>query len=89
MPESMPKTMQTFVRPHKTIAALLFLLIGIQCSLSGAAENDFSELAYDDAGEFNFVRVQFDTYYGGGYGYDLGLSISLMPISIFYVAFLD
>ena len=65
----MPETMLTFARPHKVIAALLFLFVGIQCSLSGAAEDDFSELAYDDAGEFNFVRVQFDTYFGGGYGY--------------------
>ncbi len=23
---------------------------------------------YDEAGEFNFVRVQFDSYYGGGFG---------------------
>ncbi len=67
--ESMPETMLTFARSHKTIAALLFLFVGIQCSLSAAAEDDFSELAYDNAGEFNFVRVQFDTYYGGGYGY--------------------
>lgn len=65
----MPETMLTFARSHKTIAALLFLFVGIQCSLSAAAEDDFSELAYDNAGEFNFVRVQFDTYYGGGYGY--------------------
>ena len=84
----MPETMLTFARPHKAIAALLFLFVGVQCSLSGAAEDDFSELAYDDAGEFNFVRVQFDTYYGGGYVMALGLSISLMRISIFYAVFL-
>ncbi|CAN0377523.1 MAG: DUF4159 domain-containing protein [Pseudohongiellaceae bacterium] len=27
------------------------------------------DLDYDQAGEFNFVRVQFDSYYGGGMGY--------------------
>ena len=88
----MPETMLTFARSHKKIVALLFLFVGIQCSLSAAAaaaaEDDFSELVYDNAGEFNFVRVQFDTYYGGGYGYALGLSISPMQISIFYAAFL-
>ena len=61
--------MLSFARPHNTIVALFVLLVGIQCSLSSAAEDDFAELAYDGAGEFNFVRVQFDTYYGGGYGY--------------------
>jgi hypothetical protein len=65
----MSETMLPFARPHKAIAALLFLFAGIQGGLSSAAESDFSELAYDGAGEFNFVRVQFDTYYGGGYGY--------------------
>ena len=28
-----------------------------------------SELVYDEGGEFNFVRVQFDTYYGQGFGF--------------------
>ena len=69
----MSKTMFSFARPPKAIAALFFFLAGIQCGLASAAENDFSELVYDDAGEFNFVRVQFDTYYGGGYGYGLSL----------------
>ena len=27
------------------------------------------DLAYDEGGEFNFVRVQFDTYYGQGFGF--------------------
>ena len=30
--------------------------------------NMTSELVYDEGGEFNFVRVQFDTYYGQGFG---------------------
>ena len=28
-----------------------------------------TELGYDEGGEFNFVRVQFDTYYGQGFGF--------------------
>ncbi len=28
-----------------------------------------SDLAYDEGGEFNFVRVRFDTYYGQGFGF--------------------
>lgn len=37
--------------------------------ISGASDEIY-DLGYDDAGEFNFVRVQFDTYYGGGgFGY--------------------
>ncbi len=27
------------------------------------------DLGGEDSGEFNFVRVQFDTYWGGGFGY--------------------
>ena len=27
------------------------------------------DLTYDEGGEFNFVRVQFDTYYGQGFGF--------------------
>ncbi|MFM1895530.1 MAG: hypothetical protein RLZZ385_604 [Pseudomonadota bacterium] len=37
---------------------------------SGAvtAQIDPHAPAYDQGGEFNFVRVQFDSYYGGGFG---------------------
>ncbi len=38
-------------------------------SLGGAASGQSLEIDYDDAGEFNFVRVQFDTYYDRGSGY--------------------
>ena len=31
-------------------------------------DNEVRDLEYDEAGEFNFVRVQFDTYYGQGFG---------------------
>ena len=61
--------MSSFARLNKAFMPLLFLFASIQCGMSIAADNDFAELDYDGAGEFNFVRVQFDTYYGGGYGY--------------------
>ena len=35
----------------------------------GGTDADVYDLGYDEAGEFNFVRVQFDSYYGGGFGY--------------------
>lgn len=35
----------------------------------GGADADVYDLGYDEAGEFNFVRVQFDSYYSGGFGY--------------------
>ncbi len=31
--------------------------------------SELESLAYDVGGEFNFVRVQFDSYYGGGMGF--------------------
>lgn len=38
--------------------------------MSSAASNPQLQLDYDEAGEFNFVRVQFDSYFGGmGMGY--------------------
>lgn len=37
--------------------------------LGGGAFGQSPEIDYDNAGEFNFVRVQFDTYYGRGFGY--------------------
>ena len=38
-------------------------------ALAGAAAGQSPEIDYDSAGEFNFVRVQFDTYHGRGFGY--------------------
>ena len=49
----------------KSIQALLLLAI-----LSTTAQGqvpDLTSLDYDRGGEFNFVRVQFDTYYGRGF----------------------
>ena len=34
-----------------------------------SSQNPIYDLGYDEGGEFNFVRVQFDTYYGRGFGY--------------------
>ncbi|MCI5108104.1 MAG: DUF4159 domain-containing protein [Pseudomonadales bacterium] len=56
--------------------SLLLLLMGLALPLqaqvfpqSGNSRSSFDSLDYDVAGEFNFVRVQFDSYYGGGMGY--------------------
>lgn len=63
------------------LSSFTTLLLGCLVTLSasaqvypqiGGADDDIYDLGYDEAGEFNFVRVQFDTYYGrglGGYGY--------------------
>jgi hypothetical protein len=37
-------------------------------SIAGT-DADVYDLGVEDSGEFNFVRVQFDTYWGGGFGY--------------------
>lgn len=34
-----------------------------------SANAALESLGYDEGGEFNFVRVQFDSYYGGGMGF--------------------
>ena len=34
-----------------------------------SSQDPIYDLGYDEGGEFNFVRVQFDTYYGRGFGY--------------------
>ena len=60
--------MPLFAKPH-TLITTIALLLGSLSMAAFAAEDDLTELVYDDAGEFNFVRVQFDTYYGGGFGY--------------------
>ncbi|MFT4862796.1 MAG: hypothetical protein ACI95C_002020 [Pseudohongiellaceae bacterium] len=43
------------------------LLLSISSSVI-AADNDFP-IEVDEGGEFNFVRVQFDSYFGRGFGY--------------------
>ena len=35
----------------------------------GGSESSVYDLAEEELGEFNFVRVQYDTYWGGGFGY--------------------
>lgn len=48
------------------------LLLGaaVQAQPRGMPTQDpIYELDYDAGGEFNFARVQFDSYFGGGYGY--------------------
>ena len=52
---------------------LLSLLPGLGAaqvfpSIAGT-DADVYDLGVEDSGEFNFVRVQFDTYWGGGFGY--------------------
>ena len=55
------------------IVRLVFRRLLLVMSLTGAASSAIGQIdphapAYDAGGEFNFVRVQFDTYYGGGFG---------------------
>ena len=35
----------------------------------GGSESSVYDLVEEELGEFNFVRVQYDTYWGGGFGY--------------------
>ncbi|HJO10829.1 MAG TPA: hypothetical protein QGI39_02180, partial [Gammaproteobacteria bacterium] len=49
----------------KSIYALL-LLAALSTTALGQVP-DLTSLDYDRGGEFNFVRVQFDTYYGRGF----------------------
>ena len=44
-------------------------IIALVIVLGGGAFGQSPEIDYDNASEFNFVRVQFDTYYGRGFGY--------------------
>tara|TARA_R110002167_G_scaffold344363_2_gene553791 strand:- start:47827 stop:48603 length:777 start_codon:yes stop_codon:yes gene_type:complete len=51
---------------ERLLACLLALSIG---SSAAVAQNTIMDIEYDPAGEFNFVRVQFDTYGArGGFG---------------------
>lgn len=64
-------------RPNKFVArSMLFLILLVMFSAAQSfaqvrsfVEDEINDLGYDEGGEFNFVRVQFDTYYGRGYGY--------------------
>ena len=49
---------------NKLIALISFTLIGI--IHNAAAQEDNPDL-YDIAGEFAFVRIQYDSYYDGGW----------------------
>ena len=59
---------------NKLASGLLILLLTapalaqVYPQISGN-QDPIYDLGYDEAGEFNFVRVQFDTYYGRGFGY--------------------
>ncbi|HAJ76038.1 MAG TPA: hypothetical protein DCM64_06240, partial [Gammaproteobacteria bacterium] len=59
---------------NKLASGLLILLLTapalaqVYPRISGN-QDPIYDLGYDEAGEFNFVRVQFDTYYGRGFGY--------------------
>ncbi len=62
---------------HHVVLTCCLALISLLSTLShaqrypqiGGTDADLYNLDYDQAGEFNFVRVQFDSYFGGGYGY--------------------
>ena len=53
--------------PMLNFRNLIFVFIIAAPVVSGQVAP--ADLAYDNAGEFNFVRVQFDTYWGRGRGY--------------------
>lgn len=57
-----------------TLIALLLFLISVPLNAQvfpqlGGSESSVYDLAEEELGEFNFVRVQYDTYWGGGFGY--------------------
>ncbi len=48
---------------------LCSIVIVVAMTLTTTSAQSVSEsLAYDRGGEFNFARVQYDNYYGGGFG---------------------
>jgi len=59
--------------PQSLTAVMLFSMGGIVeaqvFSQINPRGGNAPDLAYDEGGEFNFVRVQFDTYYGQGFGF--------------------
>lgn len=60
--------------PRFLIVLTMLLLPGLAAAQvmplrpDGMAQSDPYKPGYDRGGEFNFVRVQYDTYYGGGFG---------------------
>ena len=58
----------------QTLITLLLFLIGVPLNAQvfpqfGGSESSVYDLVEEELGEFNFVRVQYDTYWGGGFGY--------------------
>ena len=58
----------------QTLITLLPILISAPLSAQvfpqfGESEPSKYDLAEEELGEFNFVRVQYDTYWGGGFGF--------------------
>lgn len=45
---------------------LMSAALALLASAAATAQGPLDDIAYDSAGEFSFVRVQFDTYGGGG-----------------------
>jgi hypothetical protein len=65
-PTQLEILMTTDLNLNMKLKHLLILLVILSPAARGA-EPDLSSLAYDRGGEFNFVRVQFDTYFGRGF----------------------
>lgn len=65
--------MRKILRIRLLIILLLTLLPGLGVAQVfppfAGADAEVYDLDVEDSGEFNFVRVQFDTYWGGGFGY--------------------
>ena len=58
----------------QTLITLLLFLISAPLNAQvfpqfGGSESSVFDLVEEELGEFNFVRVQYDTYWGGGFGY--------------------
>lgn len=64
---------KNLIRSCISYCLLLGLVSPVQAQVfpqSSETRSSLDSLDYDEAGEFNFVRVQFDSYYGGrGMGY--------------------
>jgi hypothetical protein len=52
------------------LSSLVSMLVGAQVypQIAGG-DDEIYDLGYDQGGEFKFVRVRFDTYYGRGFGF--------------------
>ena len=58
----------------QTLITLLLFLISAPLNAQvfpqfGGSESSVYDLVEEELGDFNFVRVQYDTYWGGGFGY--------------------